>query len=158
MTGGAARGCAGARRGVTTCEEAVAGNFAGQRDRFHELNGRDLMARSLAKLQAQGIYDPRRHPDPAEYPPLTVDEHLELLALGEVIARFYRHPAYVHQAVMAGTAWPQVAAAVDSSAERVRPDYRTWAAGQRRLHQEYGGKFGLDAGEYATAIARAGEG
>jgi hypothetical protein len=139
MTGDKARECAGARRGVTTYQEAAAGNFADQRDRFHELDDQDLMARSLAKLQAQQAYDPGRHPGPAEYPPLTVDEHLEVLALGEAIARFYRHPAHVHQAVLAGTTWPQAAAALGSSEKRVRADYRAWAARQRRLHQEYGG-------------------
>jgi len=50
-------------------------------------------------------------PGPEDYPPLTAAEHLEMLGLGEVIARHYRHPSQVHHTVMAGATWEQIAAA-----------------------------------------------
>jgi hypothetical protein len=37
--------------------------------------------------------------------------HLEMLALGEVIARHYRYPSQVHHTAMAGATWEQTAAA-----------------------------------------------
>ena len=73
--------------------------------RYEELTDRNLMARSIATLQARGEYDKDRHPDPGEYQPLTVAEHLEMLVLGEAIAFYYRHPAGVDHAVRAGATW-----------------------------------------------------
>jgi hypothetical protein len=125
----------------------------GARERFEELTLRDLMVRSLAKLRARGEYDPRRH-GADDYQPLTRAEHLEILALGTVLARYYRHPAYVDHAVRAGASWAEVAAALGSSEAQARRDYRTWAQGQHQLWAAYAGKFGLDDTEYAAAVAR----
>ena len=71
--------------------------------RYEELTDRDLYARSRATLEARGEYDPARH-GTAVPEPLTVDERLELLANGEVLARYYRHPAKLAHAVEAGRA------------------------------------------------------
>ena len=125
------------------------------RQRFDELTSRDLCARAFATLKARGTYDPARHGDVGKHQPLATAEHLELLAAGEVLARHYRHPALVHQALEAGATWPQIAAAVGSGEDRVRQQYREWADGQRRLHTWYEGKFGLNDADYATAIERA---
>ena len=127
------------------------------RDRFDELTNRDLCARAFATLKARGTYDPARHGDADKYQPLTTAEHLELLAVGEVLARHYRHPALVHQAVDAGATWSQIAEAVGSGEERVRQQYREWADGQHRLHTWYQGKFGLNHADYTTALVRASE-
>ena len=67
---------------------------------------------------------------PGKYPPLTVAEHLEVLALGERIARYYRHPSQVDKAVKAGASWEQIAAATGTTAEAARAAYREWAEGQ----------------------------
>ena len=127
------------------------------RQRFEELTGRDLSARAYATLKARGTYDPQRHGDASKGQPLTVTEHLEILAAGEMLARYYRHPAQVHQAVLAGATWPQVAAATGADETHIRQAYRDWADAQHRLHNGYQGKFGLNAADHAAAIRRAAE-
>ena len=113
-----------------TYQQAMDLSLRDQIARYEELTGRDLTARSIATLKARGEYDASKHPDPAEYPPLTVAEHLELLALGEAIAFYYRHPAGVDHAVRAGATWEQIAAARNTTAEAARAAYRQWAEGQ----------------------------
>jgi hypothetical protein len=129
--------------------------------RYEDLTDRDLYARSRAALEARGEYDPARH-GTAVPEPLTVDERLELLANGEVLARYYRHPATLAHAVEAGASWEQIGAARGASAEQARQDYRAWAEGQHNLWTgKWGGepgRFGLDDAGYAAAIARAAEG
>lgn len=127
------------------------------RGRFDELSNRDLTVRALATLKARGTYDPAKHGDADRYQPLTAAEHLELLATGEMLARHYRHPALVHQAVQASATWAQIAQATGSGETHVRQQYREWADGRHRLHACYEGKFGLDDAEYAAAITRAAE-
>jgi hypothetical protein len=105
-------------------------NFWTEQERFHELTGRDLLSRTIATLQAGGMYDSSLHSDPQKYPPLTVAEHLEVLALGELIAGFYRHPAHVRLALAAGATWHQVAAATGTDEEQVRHAYQGWVANQ----------------------------
>jgi hypothetical protein len=122
-----------------------------QIDRYEELTDRNPMARSIATLQARGEYDAAKYPDPTEYQPLTVAEHLEMLALGEAIAFYYRHSAGVDHAVRAGGAWEQIAAARDTTAEAARTAYREWAEGQHRY-------AGMGDEEYAAALKAAGEG
>ena len=125
------------------------------RERFEELTTRDLLARSCTNLKARGEYDPHKHVDPDQYPPLTAEEHLEILAAGEMLARHYRHPARVHQAVLAGASWPQIAAAAGTGEAQARRAYREWADGQHLLHADYHGKFGLNDAEHAAAVSRA---
>jgi hypothetical protein len=127
------------------------------RERFEELANRDLSARAIATLQTRGTYDPQQHGDADKYPPLTAEEHLEVLAAGELLARHYRHPALVHYAVLAGASWPQVAAATGSDEAATRQAYREWADGQHRLYTDYEGKFGLGPAEHAAALRRAAE-
>jgi hypothetical protein len=125
------------------------------RERFDELANRDLMARAHATLVARGTFDPARHADPATYPPLTTEEHLEVLAAGEMLARHYRHPAYVHYALVAGATWEQVAAATGTDQAAARQAYRQWADGQHSLYLDYDGAFGMRKAEHAAALARA---
>lgn len=125
------------------------------RERFDELLARDVRARAFMALVARGDYDPRVHGDVADAEPLTVTEHLELLAAGELLARYYRHTAHVHRALKAGASWEQVAAASGRDAGQARRDYREWAEDEHRLWADYNGEFGIDPVEYAAAIARA---
>lgn len=124
--------------------------------RWEELHGRDLTARSIETLKARGDYDAQQHPDPAGYPPLRLEECLELLAIGEAIARYVRHPAEVHRAALAGATWAQMGQAVGQEPDKVGRDYEAWAVGQRHLYAIYDGKLGLDDAEYAAVLARAG--
>jgi hypothetical protein len=84
-----------------------------------------------------------------------VTEHLEMLAAGELLARYYRHPAHAHRALQAGATWEQVAAATGRDEAQARRDYLEWAEDEHRLWEDYNGEYGIDAAEYAAAIARA---
>jgi hypothetical protein len=137
-----------------TYTEASDGNLADQIDRYRELAGRDTMARSIAILKARGTYAPGEHVDEGRFPPLAVAERLEMLAPGERIARYCRHPSQVHQAVRAGAAWEQIAAAIGAAEATARAACRKWADGQHRLHADMG--IGLDDADYAAALERAG--
>jgi hypothetical protein len=127
------------------------------RERFEELTSRDLTVRAHTTLKARGTYDPQLHGDADKYQPLTAEEHLEILAAGEMLARYYRHPALIHQAVKSGASWPQVAAATGSDEATVRQAYREWADGQHRLYAHFEGKFGMDDADQPAAIGRAAE-
>jgi hypothetical protein len=128
------------------------------RDRYDELTQRDLSARARATLVARGEYDPAKHGS-ADPEPLTLSEYLEVLASGEVVARVYRHPYQVHQALEAGATWQQIADATGISEDQARREYREFAEGQHKLWTgELGGRqgrFGMDDDEHAAAIARA---
>jgi hypothetical protein len=113
-----------------TYHQAMDLSLPDRRARYEELTDRELMVRSIATLQARGEYDQDKHPDPGKYQPLTVGEHLEILALGEAIAFYYRHPAGVDHAVRAGATWEQIGAARNTTAEAARVAYREWAEGQ----------------------------
>jgi hypothetical protein len=132
-----------------TYREAMDLSLRDQIDRFEELTDRNLMARSIAILQARGEYNKDKHPDPREYQPLNVAEHLEMLALGEAIAFYYLHPAGVDHAVRAGATWEQIAAASDTTAESARAAYREWAEGQHKY-------AGMNDADYAAALKAAG--
>ena len=140
--------------GPTTYDEVSAMQWPDVLNRYQALTDRDSMARAIATLQARGDWGDDRSLSPEDYPPLTAAEHLELIALGEVIARHYRHPALVHHAVLAGATWEQIAAAAGGDPEQARQAYREWAAGRHRLRADFpGGTIGLDDEEYAAALA-----
>jgi hypothetical protein len=145
-------------RPTTYHEASSAYRYTGDaQERHHQLTQRDALARAKATLKARGEYDPAKH-GTEEHEPLSVDEHLEVLATGAVVARMYRHPATVDRALKAGATWDQVAAALDCDEAQARQDYRNWAEGQFRLWAgEYGdgGKFGMNDAEYAEALAQA---
>jgi hypothetical protein len=126
------------------------------RERYDELTGRDFFARAAARLRARGEFDPdklgHRLIDQAE--PLSTEDHLELMALGEALARYYRHPAMLDHAAKAGATWEQLGAACGTSAEQARQDYREWARGQHNLLTTTDGRFGMSDAEYAAALAR----
>ncbi len=142
--------------GPVIYHEAGDGNIAGQMDRYRELAGQDLMARSIATLKARGEWtgDRARALNPGKYPPVTLAEYLEMLAPGERIARYCRHPSQVDKAVKAGASWAQIAAATGTAEDAARAAYLQWAAGQHRLHADIG--MGLDDAGYAAAIEAAG--
>jgi hypothetical protein len=133
-----------------TYQEAASGSLPEQIDRYRQLADREMTVRSIAILQARGEWTEERARvlDPGKYPALTVAEHLEMIALGERIARHYRHPSHVDYAVRAGATWEQIAAATGTTEHAARAAYRDWAEGQH----EYAG---MSDDDYAAAIARA---
>ena len=133
--------------GPKTYHEASNGSLPDQIARYHELSERDLIAGSIATLKARGTFQPNEHVNEERFPPLTVAEHLEMLALGEAIAFHYRHPAGVDHAVRAGATWEQIAAARNTTAEAARAAYREWAEDQHKY-------AGMGDAEYAAALER----
>lgn len=133
-----------------TYDEAADGNIVDQIARYRELADHATIARSIATLKAQGTYQPNEHVNQEKFPPLTVAGHLEMLALGERIARYYRRPSQVDDAVRAGASWAQIAAAAGTTEEAAREAYREWAEGQHKY-------AGMEDGEYATALQLAAE-
>jgi hypothetical protein len=102
-----------APRPTTYHEASSAYRCTGDAQKRHdELTQRAALARARASLRARGELDPARH-GTEEYEPRNVEEHLEVLATGELVARAYRHPANVDRALAAGATWEQVAAALD---------------------------------------------
>jgi len=91
-------------------------------------------------------------------PPLRRDEALELLALGEVIARkaaYGRQPT-VRSARRAGASWSQIGAALGTSKQAAWEAHTRWIDGQADQHQRSGYE-GLDPSDAAAARALAGE-
>ncbi|MFC4529728.1 hypothetical protein [Sphaerisporangium dianthi] len=125
-------------------------------ERWLELSGRDLHVQAIATLKARGDYDPGRYGDADEYPPLSAGEHVELLVLGESIARSVRNPAHVDRALQAGVTWQQVATATGREEPDARRDYQVWADDRHDLHQNHpGATSGMTDEQYARASARA---
>ena len=141
---------------VTTCDEASGMPFTDVLNRYQQLNDRDAMARAIAIRRARGEWNHDRSLDPDDYPPLTAAEYLEMLALGERIARHYCHPSQVHHTVIAGATWEQIAAATGGGPGQARQAYQEWAEGKHQLRQDFpGGIIGLRDDEYAAAIKAA---
>lgn len=89
-------------------------------DRYHELQNREHLADGIAK----GKVDPA---ETGDFPPLTPDEHLQKLALGAAIARFYQsNGGDIHGALTAGSTWKQIADAAGTSETDVQAAYRKW--------------------------------
>jgi hypothetical protein len=128
---------------------------ADARERFEELDHRHHMIRAEAELKVRGEYDAAKYGPEGQYEPLTVSDRLEVIATGEVLARYYRHPVRIHHASEAGATWTQIASAMGTDEAQARQDYREWADGQHMLWQRYEGRFGLDATEHAEAVRRA---
>ena len=133
-----------------TYREASEGSIVDQIGRYRQLADRDVMARAIATLRARGTYQPSEHVNEEEFPPLTVPELLETLALGEVIARYYRHPCQVDHAVRVGATWEEIAAATDMTPDAARAAYREWVEGQHTY-------AGMSDAEYAAALELAGQ-
>ena len=145
--------------GRITYDEASGIPFPDVLNRYQALNDRDTMARAIATLHARGEWNDDRSLNLGDYPPLTLAEHLEMLALGEVLARHFAHPAHVHHAVMAEATWEQIAAAAGGDPRRARERYHQWAIGQRELREQYpDGLIGLSEDEYRAAVKAASTG
>jgi hypothetical protein len=108
--------------------------------RFEELRSRDSVA------------DPDGGP-----PALDRREALELLALGEVIARKvgYGRQLTVRTAREAGASWAEIGAALGTARQSAWEGHRRWIDGQEAQHGEVG-QIGFDAAEADAARALAG--
>jgi hypothetical protein len=136
--------------GPVTYGEASVGNIADQVTRYSELARHDALARAIAIGKARGTYEPNEHVNEEKFPPLTLAGHLEMLALGERIARYYRHPSQVDHALKAGATWAQIAAATGTTDQDARSAYREWVEGQHKYAL-------MSDAEYAAALEAAGD-
>ncbi len=114
-----------------TYRQAADLSFADALMRYQLLSHRDRLSKTAAVLRPPG----RRHRSAAASEPLTVNERLELLTLGVHLARHFRDPVMVQDAVRAGATWPQIAAALGMKSLHVRQDYAGWADSQRAFAQ-----------------------
>jgi hypothetical protein len=137
-------------------ETVYRSDLRGARERYTELSDRDLCAGAVAKARERGEFDPQNlgHLSLAEREPLSAADRLEHMAVGEVLARYYRHPSTLDQAAKAGASWEQIGAARGTSTVQARADYREWADGQQSLLSWGDGKFGMPDADYAAAYAR----
>jgi hypothetical protein len=91
-------------------------------------------------------------------PALTREESLELLALGEVLARkaAYGRQLSVRSARRAGASWAQIGASLGTSKQAAWEAHGRWIDDQAEQHRRSGYE-GLGPGDVATARALAGE-
>jgi hypothetical protein len=117
--------------------------------RYDDLRARDLLASAAAGMNEN---DP---PGPA---PLARQEALELLALGEVIARkaAYGRQLTIRSARTAGASWTQIGAALGTTKQSAWEAHSRWID-QQAQQQGYMGHEGLNEHEAAAARALAGQ-
>lgn len=119
--------------------------------RYDALRTRDALATPADEVDPEG---------PADLPDadaLTREESLELLALGEVIARKagYGRQLSVRSARRAGASWSQIGAALGTSKQAAWEAHNRWIDEQAEEPRD--GHWGWDAGEVSAARALAGE-
>lgn len=120
--------------------------------RYDELRTRDALA--LAAHEAPDGADGLPGQSGSEDMPLSKNEALELLALGEVIARkaSYGRQLAVRTARAAGASWSQIGAALGNSKQSAWETHARWIEDQAEQHRQSGYE-GMD--EYDAAAARA---
>ena len=118
--------------------------------RFDELRARDVLAPGADHVAGAQPLDPQASP-------LGKDEALELLALGEVIARIasYGRQLTVRSARAAGASWSEIGAALGMSKQSAWEAHGRWIDAQARLHDS-SGYDGMDEDFAAAARALAG--
>jgi hypothetical protein len=91
-------------------------------------------------------------------PPLGRAEALELLALGEVVARKsgYGRQLTVRTARTAGASWAEIGAALGTTRQSAWEGHRRWIDGQAAAHGTVG-QLGFDEADAAAARALAGD-
>ncbi|MER5324884.1 hypothetical protein [Streptosporangium roseum] len=120
--------------------------------RYDALRARDALA-----SPADEDDSPLTPPDPGAEP-LTRGEALELLALGEVIARKagYGRQLSVRSARRAGAPWSQIGAALGTSKQAAWEAHNRWIDGQAGEHRG-DGHWGWDEEDVAAARMLAGD-
>jgi hypothetical protein len=118
----------------------------------------DELERQFTLRTATDRYDALRAQDALASTPLTRDESLELLALGEVIARkaSYGRQLTVRSARRAGASWSQIGAALGTSKQAAWETHSRWIEGQAARPMR-DGHLGWDDDDMAAARALAGQ-
>ena len=125
--------------------------------RFDELRTRDALAPTAADPAGE---QPAGTAHPSQTPPLSREEALELLALGEVIARKagYGRQLGVRSARSAGASWSQIGEALGTSKQSAWEAHSRWIDQQAEQHRRagYGGMDERDAAAARALAADAG--
>jgi hypothetical protein len=118
----------------------------------------DVLDREHTLLTAVARFDELRTRDALAEPPLGRAESLELLALGEVIARKsgYGRQLTVRTARSAGASWAEIGRALGTSRQSAWEAHRRWIDGQAAQHGTVG-RIGFDEDDAAAARALAGD-
>ena len=116
-----------------TYRQAADLSFADALMRYQLLSHRDRLSKTAAGLRPPG----RRHRGAAAAEPLTVNERVELLTLGVHLARHFRDPVMIHDAVRAappGHRSRPRSAGSRSTSGRTMPSGRIASAPSRNGH------------------------
>ncbi|MEV6866039.1 hypothetical protein AB0M44_34225 [Streptosporangium subroseum] len=124
--------------------------------RYDALRTRDALASAEEDATDRG--DHRLVPADPDAEPLRRDEALELLALGEVVARKagYGRQLSVRSARKAGASWSQIGAALGTSKQAAWEAHGRWIDDQAEQHRR-DGYSGMTEIDVALARAVAGE-
>ena len=117
----------------------------------------DALERGLTLTAAVARFEELRTRDSLGESPLTRSEALELLALGEVIARKsgYGRQLTVRSARVAGASWAEIGSALGTTRQSAWEAHRRWIDGQAAQHGAVG-QIGFDADDTAAARELAG--
>jgi hypothetical protein len=123
--------------------------------RYDQLRTRDALAPAADETTEDEALHGRGE---SQTVPLSKDEALELLALGEVIARKagYGRQLAVRTARATGASWSQIGAALGTSKQSAWETHARWIEDQAAQHRQSGYE-GLDDDSAAAARALAGE-
>jgi hypothetical protein len=118
----------------------------------------DALEKELTLPAAVTRFEDLRLRDSLADPPLTRAEALELLALGEVIARKsgYGRQLTVRSARTAGASWAEIGSALGTTRQSAWEAHQRWIDGQAAQLGQVG-QIGFDAEEAAAARALAGD-
>jgi hypothetical protein len=124
--------------------------------RYDALRTRDALASAEEDAADRG--DHRLVPADPDAEPLRRDEALELLALGEVVARKagYGRQLSVRSARKAGASWSQIGAALGTSKQAAWEAHGRWIDDQAEQHRR-DGYSGMSESDVVVARAVAGE-
>ena len=117
----------------------------------------DALEKELTLTTAVARFEELRLRDSLAEPPLTRAETLELLALGEVIARKSGHGRQltVRSARAAGASWAEIGTALGSTRQSAWEAHQRWIETQAARHGQVG-QIGFDEADVEEARALAG--
>src|SRR3954447_25100127 len=117
----------------------------------------DALEKELTLAAAVTRFEDLRLRDSLADPPLTRAESLELLALGEVIARKsgYGRQLTVRSARTAGASWAEIGSALGTTRQSAWEAHQRWIEAQAAQHGAVG-QIGFDDEDTAAARALAG--
>src|SRR5690349_10554718 len=118
----------------------------------------EALEKELTLTTAVARFEELRLRDSLAEPPLARAESLELLALGEVIARKsgYGRQLTVRSARTAGASWAEIGSALGTTRQSAWEAHQRWIDAQAAQHGTVG-QLGFDAEETAAARAVAGD-